>query len=140
MLKLNIYIVEDNELMAAALKHMLLSLGHHVCGSSATYQKAVDELHKTAADLVITDIMITGEKNGIDLGHYLKIHLKIPFIYLSSITSSKMIRAALDNLPDDYLFKPISKMTLAEAIANFQNKTEIELSIKKNLAAYYPRL
>jgi|ERR1700744_3669565 len=139
MLKLNIYIVEDNELMAAALKHMLISLGHRVCGSSATYQKAVDELHVMAVDLVITDIMITGEKNGIDLGHYIKTHLKIPFIYLSSITSSKMIKAALDNLPDDYLFKPISKITLAEAITNFQNKKEIEISINKNLSAYYPR-
>ena len=136
MLKLNIYIVEDNELMAAVLKHLLISLGHNVCGWATTYKKAVEELPKMNADLVITDIILIGRETGIDLGRYIKAHLNIPFIYLSSITANDMIKEALNSLPDTYLFKPVTKPALAQAISNFKERNEI--FIHKNLPNFYP--
>jgi two-component SAPR family response regulator len=119
--KLNIYIVEDNLLIAASLKHMLVSLGHCVCGTSATYKKAVNELPKLKVDLVITDIVLEGKKSGIDLGRFIKKHLHIPFIYQSSVVCNDVISAAMDNLPDAYLSKPVSKAQLSETIMVFRN-------------------
>lgn len=136
MLRLNIYIVEDNELMAAVLKQLLISLGHNVCGCAATYQHAVNELPKVNPDLVITDIILIGKETGIDLGRYIKAHLNIPFIYLSSITASDVIKEALNSLPDTYLFKPVTKPALAEAISNFKERNEI--FINKKLANFCP--
>jgi two-component SAPR family response regulator len=123
--KLNIYIVEDNLLIAASLKHMLLSLGHSVCGTSVNYNKAVTELPTLKVDLVITDIILEGKKTGVDLGLFIKKHLHIPFFYQSSIASADMINAAMESLPDAYLPKPVSKEILSKAINDFsarQNK------------------
>jgi two-component SAPR family response regulator len=119
---LNIYIVEDDMLMAASLKHMLLNLGHSVCGSSTNYNQAVAELEKMNVDLVITDIMLTGHKTGIDLGKYIKDNLNIPLIYQSSVTSNEIIGDALANYPEAYLYKPVSKASLSDAISTFNKK------------------
>jgi len=115
---LKIYIVEDNLLMASVLKHLLTRMGYEICGSADNYTKAVRELRKNDADLVITDIMLTGKKTGIDIGNYIKKHLDIPFIYLSSVTESDIIKQAMDSSPGNYLFKPVNKPALAEAIFN----------------------
>lgn len=89
--KLNVYIVEDNILMAVALTHMLISLGHSVCGSATTYKKAVYDLQRMDIDLVITDIMLTGKKNGVDLGRYIAKYLNIPLIYHSSVSDEGIL-------------------------------------------------
>jgi len=117
MTGLNIYIVEDNLLIAAVLKRMVTNLGHCVCGSSTSYERAVNDLQQMRIDLVITDIMLGGKKNGIDLGRFIKTQLHIPFIFQSSITSADMIQDALDTSPQAYLRKPVSKATLSAAIS-----------------------
>jgi len=137
MQPLYIYIVEDDLLMASALKRLLTGMGHCVCGIADSYIKAVYEIQRIEVDLVITDIMLTGEKTGIDLGRYIKANLNIPFIYLSSISSNDMIRAALDNLPDSFLFKPVNKASLSAALMNFNTRNNIPA--QKNLSVFCPR-
>jgi two-component SAPR family response regulator len=125
--KLNIYIVEDNTLIAASLKHMLISLGHNVCGTSATYKKAVIDLHVMDVDLVVTDIILEGKKNGVDLGKYIKMYLNIPLIYQSAVVEAAIINAALANCPVAYLTKPVSKVMLAKAIENLNNRQPVNI-------------
>lgn len=136
--QLRIYIVEDDMLMAASLKHILTGLGHSVCGSAVTYKQAVNELKKIEVDLVITDIMLKGKKTGIDLGVFIKKHLQIPFIYQSSVTESELIIAAMDNLPGAYLFKPVTRAALAGAIT-VCDSIKAETVFNKNLSTFCPR-
>jgi two-component SAPR family response regulator len=136
--KLRIYIVEDNMLMAASLRHILTGLGHCVCGQATTYKQAVNEMQKTGADLVITDIMLKGKKSGIDLGRFIKARLHIPFIYQSSVTENDIIMAAMDTLPGAYLFKPVTKLALEGAI-NVCNTIKSGISANENLSTFCPR-
>jgi DNA-binding NarL/FixJ family response regulator len=133
MIKLNIYIVEDNLLIAAALKHIVTGLGHSVCGSATNYKRAVYDLKNMKTDLVITDIMLTGKKTGIDLGKFITAQLHIPFIYQSSITADSIIKDALDTKPRAYLAKPVSKTSLSDAIS-----AVFGLSCGKNLSTFCP--
>ncbi|QHS54737.1 response regulator [Mucilaginibacter sp. 14171R-50] len=117
MQKLYIYIVEDNPLIACALKKMLLNIGHNICGIAECYDEAVKDLGILNVDLVITDIMLKGEQNGIDLAHYINQHLHIPFIFQSSITSADIINMAFKTGPNAFLPKPVSKAALIKALA-----------------------
>jgi response regulator of citrate/malate metabolism len=119
MTKLNIYIVEDETILAALLKYMLQSLGHHVCGIAESYTDAVRDLHQVNPDLVITDIMLRGSETGIDIARYINANLNIPFIFLSSITDEEIMQDALSTGPVSYLKKPINKESLNNAIAAF---------------------
>jgi len=116
MSNLSIYLVEDDPFITITLKHMLVSLGHRICGTSCSYEKAVTDLASIKPDLVVTDIMLSGKGTGIDLGKYINKYLHIPFIYQSSITADDMLSEAKATLPEAYLVKPVRKMELAEAI------------------------
>lgn len=116
MLKLNIFIVEDSPLIAASLKQIVVKLGHRVVGISESYEDAVLNLNNKDVDMVITDIMLSGKKNGIDLGAYIKKHLNIPVIYQSSITESSIIINAMRTKPVAYLVKPVGRVELSTAL------------------------
>lgn len=118
MLRLNVYIVEDSPVIAASLKQMVIKLGHTVAGISESYEDAILQLKSHNIDIVITDIMLSGKKNGIDLGAYIKKHLNIPVIYQSSITDTTLIYSAMRTKPVAYLVKPVGKVALSTAILN----------------------
>jgi two-component system response regulator LytT len=135
--KLNIYIVEANVFVAASLKRMIIAIGHNVCGISSTCEQALDELKWADANLVITEINLESNRNGIDLGKYIKTYLHIPVIYQSAVTDIKIIRDALANFPVAYLFKPVNQVKLDEAITTFINRRK-NISPIKNLSLICP--
>jgi two-component SAPR family response regulator len=116
--RLNIYIIDDNIIMTASLRHMLTRMGHSICGSAVTCKKAVHELQQMDVDLVITDTMLACE-NGINLPRFIKTNLNIPFIYQSSDIENEDIATDPDTQPDAYLLKPVSKPALTEVMMNF---------------------
>jgi response regulator of citrate/malate metabolism len=120
MLNLNIFIVEDSPVIAAALKHLVSRLGHTVVGISESYEDAVIQLDRIDIDMVITDIMLGGVKNGIDLGAYIKENLNLPVIYHSSITDTNMICNAMRTDPVAYLIKPASRIDLSTALLSVE--------------------
>lgn len=120
MLKLNIFIVEDSPIIAAALKHLVVKLGHTVVGISESYEDAVARLEHANIDMVITDIMLSGKKNGIELGAYVKKHLNIPVIYQSSITDTSIVRDAMRTEPIAYLVKPVGHVELSTALLSVE--------------------
>ncbi|MCC8424647.1 response regulator [Mucilaginibacter sp. UR6-11] len=120
MAKLNIYIVEDSPIIAAALKQLIIKLGHTVAGVSESYEDAVEHLSKAAIDMVITDIMLSGKKNGIDLGAYVKEHLNVPVIYQSSITDTGIVYDAMRTGPLAYLVKPVGRQELSTALLSVE--------------------
>ena len=119
MTKLNIYIVEDEPILATLLKYTLQGMGHSVCGVAESYADAVTGLHQSEADLVITDIMLRGSETGIDIARYIKANLNMPFIFLSSVSDEEMIADAMSTGPVSYLKKPVNKDVLNTAISLF---------------------
>lgn len=120
MLKLNILIVEDSPILAMALRQLVVKLGHTVAGTSESYEEAIRKLSTAPVDMVITDIMLRGKKNGVDLGAYIKKHLHIPVIYQSSITDDALINNAMLTNPVAYLVKPVRKIQLSTALQNVE--------------------
>lgn len=120
MSKLNIYIVEDEPLIARILKQTIIYMGHHVCGIAASFNEAVRGLQQANADLIITDIMLSGEKTGIDLANYINTHLHTPFIFQSSVTDPVLINAAMQTQPLKFIAKPLHRHLLIDAIAEVQ--------------------
>lgn len=117
MQKLCIYIVEDNDLMATTLEHMLTNIGHKICGVASNYAQAVDDLQKLNCDLVIIDIILEGYESGIDLAKFINKNLKIPFIIHSSVNNSKILRLAYETCPKAFLLKPLNQPALVKALS-----------------------
>ena len=119
-MKLRVYIVEDCPIMAAALKKMVTLIGHSVVGVAASYEDAVSDLLRIDVDMVITDIMLIGQKTGIDVAVYVNENLHIPIVYQSSITDSQVIMQALSTEPLAFLSKPVSRTELINALLSVE--------------------
>lgn len=117
MPKLNIYIVEDEPLIARILKQTVKFIGHRVCGTATSFDAAVDGLKVAGADLIITDIMLDGDKTGVDLARYINQHLHIPFVFQSSVTDQVIIDEAIKTKPLLFVPKPLDSHLLMKAIS-----------------------
>lgn len=134
---IKILIVEDELLIAEDIRVHLESLGYEVIGIATNYTEAQDIAHSQNPDIALVDIIIDGDKDGIQTAGYLKKELEIPIIFLTSHSDKQTVeRAKLVN-PDGYLVKPFNAndlfTTIEIAFSNHVNK------LKQNKENSQPR-
>lgn len=126
---LRVLVVEDELIIALNITDYLRELGYRVVKSVATYEKAIAYLTKENPDIAILDIKIKGDKSGIDIASFIAENLKIPFIFLTSVTDPIIFTQAKNLNPAAYLLKPFTRddlfTSIELAIHNFQQKPEI---------------
>lgn len=111
-----VYIVEDIAISRMSLETMLLENKYQVAGSAAKAEVAWDEIQKTTTDLILLDINLAGEKNGVWLAQQVRKHLNIPIVYLTAFGDQKTLKEVLDTKPNGYLMKPYQEATLLTTI------------------------
>ena len=114
---IKILIVEDELIIAEDIKSILQKQGYHVIGIAMDYNEALRILNqKEKPDLVLLDVNLNDNKNGIDLAYYINEHYKIPFIFATSYSDSQTLEKAKETNPVSYLVKPFKKEQLLSTI------------------------
>ena len=111
-----ISIVEDDFLISRYIETALCDMGYLIPAICNSYESFIESLSENTPDLVLIDIRIQGDKNGIDIAQYLHDHVEVPFIFISSLHDKKTIDAAKKTLPAAYLIKPFAEDDLYAAI------------------------
>jgi DNA-binding LytR/AlgR family response regulator len=111
-----IYIVEDVAISRMSLETMLEENNYKVSGSAATAETAWKEIQQAPTDLILLDINLAGEKNGIWLAQQIRKYLNIPFVYLTAFGDHQTLKEVLDTKPNGYLMKPYQEPTLLTTI------------------------
>lgn len=124
-MKKKIHIVEDQMIITMDLEYMLEELGYQVCGISASYEDALAAIKNNRPDLVLVDIILSGEKTGIDLAHELNNTFQIPFIFLTSHADRSTIEAAKSTKPSGYIVKPFNRNDVYASIEMAFNFAQI---------------
>lgn len=130
MNKLSIYIVEDMAITRAALEDKLVANNFRIAGSSATAEKAWSDLqHIEMPDLLLLDIHLAGEKDGIWLAGKVREFKNIPIVYLTAFGDNQTLDLISNTKPDGYLMKPYNGPTLLTtiniAIEHFKNSRNV---------------
>lgn len=129
MKKLNILIVEDDQMIAESLQDILLTLDHKVIGIADNADSAYEIAENSNPDLALLDIQINGDTDGLDLAKQIKEKLEIPFIFTTAFADSNTIELAKELGPYGYLVKPygIKDVNVAIEIAfrNYQDTTRL---------------
>jgi two-component system, LytTR family, response regulator LytT len=112
----NILVVEDELIIAESIVEVLEEAGYRNVIVVASVKLAVLAIEKEKPDLVFTDIALSGAETGIDLGHLLYEKYRIPFIYITSHSSSHIIHEAKHTFPNAFLTKPFKKQDLLVAL------------------------
>lgn len=120
-----ILIVEDEIITAMDLAAELEGMGYLVVDTVGTGQEAIEKVELFRPDLVLMDIVLRGDMDGIQVAE--QIHdLNIPVVYLSAYSDDTTVERAKKTFPFGYLIKPYQKDELYSTIetALQQHKSE----------------
>lgn len=108
-MKQTIVVVEDELLIALDIKEILNEQGYEVIINVTSVEKAIAIIEEHDPILVLIDINLKQDKDGIELGQYLLIKDKIPYIYLTSYHDKLTLDRVKDTRPHGYIVKPLKK-------------------------------
>jgi DNA-binding NarL/FixJ family response regulator len=119
----NIFIVEDEKIVAEDLKRILERLGYKIVGSEANGEKAIEQMKIVKPDLVLMDIRIQGPMDGIDVAEHVFVQYEIPVVYLTAYADDVTLDRAKSTLAAGYILKPFEERSV---------KTTIELALYRH--------
>jgi CheY-like chemotaxis protein len=130
MVKGRILVVEDEKIVAMGIQMMLKSLGYTITGIISSGDNAVSKVESTFPDLVLIDIMLKGELDGIEVSKEIITKFGIPVIYITACPNSKKLERTWNSGHCGFIVKPFDEMDLKKGIetALYRQKKE-----KKNL-------
>jgi CheY-like chemotaxis protein len=111
-----ILVVEDDIVVLRVLEWRLQNLGYEVCGKAETGEEALDLVASKEPDIVLMDINIRGDVDGIETARIIKKNNNIPVIFVTSHSEDEMVRRAKEIHPDGFIRKPFEDDDLRVAI------------------------
>jgi CheY-like chemotaxis protein len=94
MSKKQILVVEDESIVAEDLRQSLISLGYAVPSVESSGEKAIKKSMEIRPDLVLMDIMLYGQMDGIDAAKEIHDRFDIPVVYLTSYSDEQILERA----------------------------------------------
>jgi PAS domain S-box-containing protein len=125
-----ILVVEDEFITASALKVTLNRMGYDVVGMTDTGEKAISDAEQLKPNLVLMDIILKGEMNGITAADIIRQRYNIPVIYLTGQSDDTTIAHALESEPFGYIIKPFEEKNLKTSIMMALYKHAIDVKLK----------
>ncbi|KKH48920.1 response regulator [Methanosarcina sp. 1.H.A.2.2] len=112
MYKAKILIVEDQNIVALNIRNRLKNMGYTVPVTAISGEEAIRKTELTNPDLVLMDIMLKGDMDGIEATRIIKSRFSIPVIYLTAYTDIKTLERAKLTEPSGYISKPFKEEDL----------------------------
>jgi len=126
-----ILIVEDEYITSKIISKFLKISGYDIAGCAMNVDEAIVLLANNQVDLVILDINLNDERDGIWLANYIKEKYNIPYLFLTAYTDKSTMSVAIKTSPYGFLAKPFQKTELFATIEIALHKQN-ELSILKD--------
>ena len=112
----NVLIVEDDDIQKIVLERLVNQIGHTVIGSSSAGSKAIESaLRIGAVDLILMDINLADDVDGIDAAKQISEHREVKLVYITGTEDPEVFARAQETSFVDYLIKPVSEEMLEEA-------------------------
>jgi CheY-like chemotaxis protein len=124
-----IMIVEDEEIVAFDLKRTLEKLGYIVTSHASNGVDAIEKAEHDKPDIILMDIRLKNELDGIDAAHIISFKSRIPIIYLTSFNDEEIRNRARSTPASAFLLKPFDehnlKLTIDKAVSDYLSNEKI---------------
>jgi len=126
---INVLIVEDDKDTAKLIEKLLKNFGYIVAGIVATGKEAINKSEECKPDIVLMDIQLEGQMDGLETAKKIKLCSNIPVIYLTAYSDENKLKRAKVTEPFAYIIKPFKERELHANIqmALYKNETENKL-------------
>jgi len=127
-----ILVVEDEGIIAQDIKNCLENLGYEVPEVVFTGREAIDRVPDVKPDLVLMDIVLKGDMDGIETAAEIRNRFNIPIVYLTAYEDDKTLKRAKLTEPLGYILKPFEERYLRSSIEMALYKHKMELKLREN--------
>ncbi len=127
-----ILIVEDESIIAMDMKNTLAGLNYEVIGIAVSGEEAIRQAAELRPDLLIMDISLGGEIDGIDAVNEIRKSQDIPAVYLTSHSNRVTFERAIQTQPHGYLVKPVGRNDLYSSIETALNRHRLEKKLRES--------
>ncbi len=125
--KIRILLVEDEAITALDIKRMLENLGYDVLDILTTGQDAVSRIEEMQPDLVLMDIVLNDELDGIDAVRMIKEKTDLPVVFITANADSNTIARADETEHYGYLIKPVNIKDLQSIVTTAVQRHRLKL-------------
>ncbi len=132
--KTRIMIVEDERIVALNLKQRLVRLGYDVTALVTSGEKALAAIAANPPDVVLMDIHIDGDMDGIATAAAIPPELNLPVIYLTAYSEEATLDRARATRPYGYLLKPFSERELHATMQMVLERRRADVVLRENEA------
>lgn len=127
-----VWIVEDESIVAMDLKSRLESRGYEVLGISGSGEDAVEKIRLHKPDIVLMDIVLKGDMDGIAASGIIKEELGIPVVYLTAYADTKTLERAKQTEPYGYIIKPFKESDVITTLEIALYKASMERKLRES--------
>jgi len=132
-----VFIVEDEAITALDIKRTLEKLNYEIVGVTDRGEDAIKMIDKSDPDIILMDITLKGELNGIETARLLNIQTDIPIVYLTAHFDDETVERSKSTNPYGFLLKPLNDRDLNSCLrmALFRFDAEKKLRETENQLA-----
>jgi len=127
-----ILVVEDEIIVSKDIENRLKNLGYAVSAVASSGEEAINKAEETHPDLVLMDIILKGDMDGMESAKQIRDRFNIPVVYLTAYADDKTLQRAKITEPYGYILKPFEERELHTAIEMALCKHEIESRLKES--------
>ncbi len=131
-----ILIVEGDGIIASRLQELVTRFGYNALGTVASGEEALQRTRGQRPDLVLSDIYLAGELNGIEMGAQIRAQFDVPVIYLTDHSDDALLQQAKNTEAYGYLVKPVQDTDIYAAIEMALYKHKLETELRKSEARF----
>jgi PAS domain S-box-containing protein len=131
-----VLVVEDEGIVARDITNILVRLGYEVAAAVFSGEEAVDAAERARPHLVLMDVVLQGEMDGITAAHHIREALDIPVIYLTAYADHGTLERAKLTQPYGYLLKPFEEVDLRFSIEMALYKHHMETELRRSREQY----
>lgn len=132
-----ILIVEDEVIIAKDIESRLTKMGYKVTGSASSGEKALKLIEEYPPDLILMDIIIKGEHDGIEFAYIINEKFSIPVVFLTAHSDNDTVEKTKFTNPYGFISKPVDDRELGINIQNALFRYDAERKLKDYKEKYY---
>ena len=116
MTKAKILIAEDEGIIALDIKSRLEDLGYTVPCLASSGEDAVRRTEETQPDLVLMDVLLRGDMDGIEAGTEIRARYNVPVVFMTALSDPETLERGRKAKPSGWLSKPVEMQRLQQVI------------------------
>jgi signal transduction histidine kinase len=124
-----IFVVEDESIIALDIKNSLRKSGYQVAGMATSAIEALKKIAEVSPDLVLMDIQLRGEMDGVETAERVRTDFQIPVVYLTAHADEHTLQRAKITQPFGYVLKPFEDKELTTTIEIALSRHQAEKAI-----------